>query len=166
SRRQGLTSDSSHRFERGVDYGGLERALDRATYLTAELAGGAAVRGAVHARAGLPEAPALRLRSRRLDALLGVPVPFDEATAILDRLGLAVEAVTEEGEGPVARVRGATFRPDVKGEHDLIEEVARIRGFDTIPPASPRSWRSRPGSRASSHARSGGSRWSSGSPRR
>jgi len=137
SRRQGLASDSSHRFERGVDYGGLERALDRATVLVAELAGGAVVRGAVHARGALPEVPTLRLRSRRLDALLGVPVPFDEATGILDRLGFAVEEVTEEGTGPVARVRGATFRPDVKGEHDLIDEVSRIRGFDIIPTRLP-----------------------------
>ncbi len=137
SRRQGLASDSSYRFERGVDFGALERALDRAASLTAELGGGALVRGAIHARQGLPEVPTLRLRSGRLDALLGVPVPFDEATAILDRLGLAVESVADEGGERVARVRGTSFRPDVKGEHDLIEEVARIRGLDAIPTVLP-----------------------------
>ncbi|MBN2194576.1 MAG: phenylalanine--tRNA ligase subunit beta [Polyangiaceae bacterium] len=137
SRRQGLSSDSSYRFERGVDFGALERVLDRATSLTAELGGGAAVRGAIHARSGLPEIPVLRLRSRRLDALLGTKVPFDEATAILDRLGLAVESVAETDGERVARVRGVSFRPDVKGEHDLIEEVARIRGFDAIPTVLP-----------------------------
>jgi phenylalanyl-tRNA synthetase beta chain len=137
SRRQGLSSDSSYRFERGVDFGGLERALDRATSLTAELGGGAVVRGAIHARGALPSVPALRLRSSRLDALLGTAVPFAEATAILDRLGLRVEAVTGEGPDRVAQVRGASFRPDVKGEHDLIEEVARIRGLESIPTVLP-----------------------------
>jgi phenylalanyl-tRNA synthetase beta chain len=79
----------------------------------------------------------MRLRSRRLDALLGTEVPFAEATAMLERLGFAVSAVKDTDEGPVAEVAGASFRPDVSREIDLVEEVARVRGLDAIPTVLP-----------------------------
>jgi phenylalanyl-tRNA synthetase beta chain len=78
----------------------------------------------------------MALRSSRLDALLGAPVPFAEATGILERLGFSVVS-RGAGSAASAEVRGVSFRPDVTSEVDLIEEVARVRGFDAIPSALP-----------------------------
>jgi len=137
SRRQGLSSDSSFRFERGTDWGDVPVVLDRAANLLGELCGGAVVPGAIIDDGELPPIPTITLRSSRLDALLGVAVPFDEALAILARLGLEVTSTRGEGTAAVATVRGASWRPDIAGEHDLIEEVARIRGLDAIPTVLP-----------------------------
>jgi phenylalanyl-tRNA synthetase beta chain len=137
SRRQGLATESSHRFERGVDWGGLPFALERATALLAELSSGEVARGSILVRGATLERPMIRLRSKRLDALLGITIPFGEATAILQRLGFGVTAAVDEDGAPVAEVTGASFRPDVSREADLIEEVARIRGLESIPPVLP-----------------------------
>jgi phenylalanyl-tRNA synthetase beta chain len=143
SRRQGLHSESSHRFERGVDYAAVPRVLERAKALLGELAGGRIVKGSIHARAPDVEQPLITLRSARLDALLGVAVPFAEATAILEHLGFSV-ASRGSGASATAEVRGVSFRPDVTSEVDLIDEVARVRGFDLIPTALPASLPRRP----------------------
>jgi phenylalanyl-tRNA synthetase beta chain len=137
ARRHGLHTESSFRFERGVDYGALPRVLDHAQAHLTELAGGAAVRGAIHAKGALPELPRVRLRSKRLDALLGVAVPFSEARATLARLGLDVGPARKQDEDEIADVGGATWRPDIAREADLIEEVARVRGLDAIPTVLP-----------------------------
>jgi phenylalanyl-tRNA synthetase beta chain len=137
ARRHGLHTESSYRFERGVDWGAVPRVLERAKVLLTELAGGAAVAGAIHAKGPDCEPPRIGLRSSRLNKLLGVSVPFEEATAILSRLGLAVGEVSEQGGDRIAEVRGASFRPDISREVDLIEEVARVRGLDQIPTVLP-----------------------------
>lgn len=137
SRRHGLHSESSHRFERGVDFAAVPRVLERAKVLLTELAGGAAVPGATHARAEESPLPRITLRSSRLNALLGSDVPFGEATGILERLGFEVEKVSGSGETAVAEVRAVSFRPDVRREVDLIEEVSRVRGLDAIPTRLP-----------------------------
>ncbi len=137
SRRQGLSSDSSYRFERGTDWAAVPTVLDRAAHLLSELCGGAVVPGAIIDDGELPAVPTITLRSSRLDALLGVAVPFAEALAILERLGLAVVEQSGDGSAASAQVRGASWRPDIAGEHDLIEEVARIRGLDEIPTVLP-----------------------------
>lgn len=132
ARRHGLHTESSFRFERGVDWARVPLVLERAKVLLTELAGGSSARGAVHAKSPL-DVPSMRLRSRRLDALLGVPVPFQEAESILSRLGFGiVRSGSDELE-----VRGASHRPDVAREADLIEEVARVRGLDRIPTVLP-----------------------------
>lgn len=133
SRRHGLHTESSHRFERGVDPGRLPEVLAHAVQLVTELAGGAALPGTIHEKKEPPPAPTVRLRSSRLDALLGTPVPFEEATSILSRLGFAI-AKKDEGS---AEVIVPTHRPDVSREADLIEEVARVRGLDAIPTVLP-----------------------------
>ncbi len=133
SRRHGLGTESSFRFERGVDFGAVPRVLEIATALICELGGGAAVKGAIHAKGPEPELPVVPLRSQRLNALLGVEVPFAEATGILRRLGLEV---VRDGSTEV-EVRGASHRPDISREADLIEEVARVRGLDLIPSKIP-----------------------------
>ncbi len=133
-RRHGLHTESSFRFERGVDWADLDAVLARAKSLVAKLGGGQVVQGVSHAGGGAPTLPEIRLRSARLDALLGVAVPFEEALGILERLGLEV---IERGPD-AALVRGASFRPDLTLEADLIEEVARVRGFERIPSVLPR----------------------------
>lgn len=137
SRRHGLHTESSHRFERGVDYGAVPRVLERAKRLLAELSGGKLVRGAIHAKAPDPELPRITLRSARLDSLLGAPVPFDEAGSILERLGFSIAGRSGAGAAPSLEVRGASHRPDVTREVDLIDEVARVRGLDSIPTRLP-----------------------------
>jgi phenylalanyl-tRNA synthetase beta chain len=134
SRRHGLHTESSHRFERGVDRGDAPDVLAHAASLITELAGGAAVPGAHHVFEEPPAVPVLTLRSARLDALLGSPVPLAQASAILNRLGFAAEKGASEG---TLAVKVPTFRPDVSREVDLIEEVARVRGLDAIPTVLP-----------------------------
>jgi phenylalanyl-tRNA synthetase beta chain len=143
ARRQGLHTESSHRFERGVDYGAVPRVLERAKALLGELAGGRIVKGSMHARAERAAEPAVTLRSARLDRLLGVAVPFAEAADILGRLGFPV-TVRGSGASATAEVLPVSFRPDVTSEVDLIEEVARVRGFDKIPTLLPNALPRRP----------------------
>ena len=138
SRRHGLHTESSYRFERGTDWAAPPHVLDRAAGLLCELAGGAVVGGRIHAKGPDRETPRMKLRSSRLDALLGTRVPFDEATSVLDRLGLRVHGVEERSGDRVADVEGASWRPDIGREVDLIEEVARIRGLDELPTILPR----------------------------
>ncbi len=137
SRRHALHTESSFRFERGVDWGAVPRVLEHAKALLTQLASGAAVPGAIHAKGPAPAIPEMTLRSRRLDALVGMPVPFDQALGILRRLGFEVGAVRGAGADASAEVSGASWRPDISREVDLIEEVARVRGLDRIPTVLP-----------------------------
>jgi len=145
ARRYGMHTEASHRFERGVDYAGVPHVLERAKVLLSELAAGAVVPGALHARGSEPLLPEITLRGERLDAMIGAPVPFDEVRGIIERLGFPVLSSTT-GPHPSLRTRAVSFRPDVTREVDLIEEVARVRGLDAIPtrlpaiaPQSPRN---------------------------
>jgi phenylalanyl-tRNA synthetase beta chain len=137
SRRHGLHTESSHRFERGVDYGAVPVVLERAKALLAELSGGSVVPGAIHARGPDVLPQKIRLRSSRLDRIVGVPVPFDEAVGILERLEFKVAARTGAGAGEVVDIEAASHRPDVAIEADLMDEVIRLRGLDAIPARLP-----------------------------
>src|ERR1700733_2809611 len=128
SRRHGLHTEASHRFERGVDPGDVRAVLARATSLATELAGGAAVRGEIHAGDPSPKRITVTLRGPRLDQLVGDTIPLPEARAILERLGCGV---TEKGKDALD-VLVPTHRPDIGREVDVIDEVARIRGMDRI----------------------------------
>lgn len=133
ARRHGLHTESSHRFERGVDPSGLATVLAQAGALTVHLSGGAASRSPVHVVAKTAERAELTLRHARLEQLLGCAVDRDEARGILERLGFEVEPWTDG----VTKVRVPTHRPDIGREVDLIEEVARVRGLDAIPTELP-----------------------------
>jgi phenylalanyl-tRNA synthetase beta chain len=128
ARRHGLHSESSHRFERGVDPAGVATVLARAGAQTVELAGGATASKALHVRVAEPKRAEIRFRHERMEQLLGVDVAREEAKAILERLGC-------EFQGD--KVLAPTHRPDLTIEVDLIEEVARVRGLDAIPTVLP-----------------------------
>lgn len=137
SRRHALQTESSYRFERGVDWALIPTVIEKAKVLLTELAGGAAVRDVIHARGKTPDVPTVTLRASRLSGLLGIDVPFDDAARVLGRLGLRVNRVEEAGADRVAIVSGASFRHDISREVDLIEEIARIRGLERIEPKLP-----------------------------
>ncbi len=137
ARRHSMHTESSHRFERGTDHGGTGLAMERARYLLAKYAEGKVAPGVVRADGGEIELPSIELHSTHIDSLLGVEVPFRIVTDILQKLGLAVEYLVDADQGPVASIRGASHRPDIGIEEDLIEEVARIRGLDNIPTILP-----------------------------
>ena len=130
SRGLKLASDSSYRFERGIDPAGVELASRRAARLIVELAGGALAAGVV--REGEPHEAAtpraVSMRAQRCADLLGDAIPVDEQSACLDKLGLSPTVVGNTIECTVP-----TFRLDLEREVDLIEEVARVRGLDATP---------------------------------
>ena len=131
SRVLGFGSDSAYRFERGVDFSGTVNALERATQLVLEICGGKA--GPVsEARAALPERKPVTLRLKRAERLLGIELGVDEVSAMLRRLGF--EFTASNGE---FRVTPPAHRFDIAIEEDLVEEVARIHGYDNIPAATP-----------------------------
>jgi len=129
ARRFGLHTDASMRFERGVDPVEQRRAIERATALLVAIAGGTP--GPVTEVADescLPVRPAVLLRRERLARVLGVSLQDEEVRGILERLGNTVTPVDEGWE-----VTPPTFRFDIAIEEDLIEEVARVHGYDEIP---------------------------------
>jgi phenylalanyl-tRNA synthetase beta chain len=134
SRRLGLRTEASTRFERGIDPEGTLRAARRAAGLIAGLSGGAVLRGAVdaHLAAARGARPLIMLRLARIERLLGVPVPVEDAVAILSRLGLEVHF-----DADALRARPPIGRRDLEREEDLIEEIARHYGYDRIPEAMP-----------------------------
>ncbi len=128
ARRHGLHSESSHRFERGVDPAGVATVLAAASALTVSLTGGSAAREALHVRVAEPQRAAIPFRHARLEQLLGVEVPEAEARAIFERLGCELAG---------DKILAPTHRPDLTLEVDLIEEIARVRGLDAIPTVLP-----------------------------
>jgi phenylalanyl-tRNA synthetase beta chain len=135
ARRLGLHTDASHRYERGVDPALQRRAMERATQLILDIAGGVAG-PVVEARAGdhLPVRQPVTLRRERLRRLLGYDVAAEEVSDILSRLGMRITRQDEAGWEVVP----PSFRFDIAIEADLIEEVARVHGYDSIPSAPPR----------------------------
>ena len=129
ARRLGLLTDAAQRFERGVDPELPRRAIERATALLLEIAGGRPGPISEARAAAFPGAqPRIRLRRRRLERLLGTTVPDEEVRELLAAIGDRVE---EHGEGWELGVPSHRF--DLAIEADLVEEVARLRGFDRIP---------------------------------
>ncbi len=133
ARRHALHSESSHRFERGVDPEGVLFAQDRAAKLLAELCQATVAPGRVDA---CPKPAARRtftLRFERVGQVLGTPVEKSKVAAVLTGLGFQLEL-----SGETAKVTVPSWRGDVEGEADCVEEVARTLGFGSIPAALPR----------------------------
>ncbi|MCC5879049.1 MAG: phenylalanine--tRNA ligase subunit beta [Idiomarina sp.] len=135
ARRFGLHTDASHRYERGVDPELQRTAMERATALLVEICGGQAgpVVEALSAE-HLPKANNVSLRRERLARVLGIQVADAQVTELLTRLGFAVET-TDAGW----LVEVPTYRFDITIEEDLIEEVARVYGYNNIPSVAPRA---------------------------
>ncbi|WP_426688106.1 phenylalanine--tRNA ligase subunit beta [Rhodanobacter ginsengiterrae] len=133
ARKLGLHTDASHRFERGVDPALPRRALERATELLLAIAGGKAGPVLVAENlADLPVPTAVALRRARLKRVLGVEVADAEVARIFTALGMQVVATADGWQ-----VTAPSSRFDIEREEDLIEEVARIFGYDNIPAATP-----------------------------
>ena len=128
-RRYGLVTDASQRFERGVDPTLQERAIERVTQLLLDCAGG--VPGPVEVtelREELPQRAVVKFRPERARRVIGAPVADDAIATIFERLGMELGR-----DGSVWQVRCPPWRFDITIEEDLIEEVARVHGFDRIP---------------------------------
>jgi phenylalanyl-tRNA synthetase beta chain len=130
SRRLGLSSDSSYRYERRVDPGALLAARDRALALLIELTGATISSASSVVGAPPPPREPIRLRGKKIDALLGVHIPFDVGEEQLERLGCEKRSARIDGE---MIWQPPTFRDDLAREIDLIEELARLHGLDAIP---------------------------------
>ena len=129
SKQCGLSSDSSYRFERGADIGGVIWASDRTAQLIQQLAGGQVARGIVDALAKPIEKRRVRCRYAQVNRLLGIEVPAETVKKVFG--GLSLNVVTSDANG--CEVEVPTFRVDLEREADLIEEVCRIHGVDKIP---------------------------------
>jgi phenylalanyl-tRNA synthetase beta chain len=133
SKALALSTESSYRFERGVDLEQVDWASRRAAALMVAHAGAAAAPGVVDVYPGVPSPVRIGLRHDRARSLLGTPVTDAEIERILAALDLPVV----ERKAGACTVAVPTFRPDLTEEADLIEEVARIHGLDRVPAPSP-----------------------------
>lgn len=123
----GIDSEAALRFEKGVDPNMVPYALDRAAHLLAGLGGGSVREGTVDV---YPQAIVPRnipLRIGRTQSLLGIDIPAPKMSGLLASIGLDVK------DGDPLDVRVPTFRPDLEREIDLVEEVARLHGYENIP---------------------------------
>ena len=128
-RRLGFVSDAGYRFERGVDFEGCARAVERATQLIVEVCGGrAGPLTDVLAKDDLPRRDPVRVRTARVARILGVELPAESIRAAFSRLDFAF---TQDGADFM--VTPPSFRFDLALEEDFIEEAARMHGYDAIP---------------------------------
>ena len=137
----GMSTEASYRFERGADPGIVLAALDRAAELITELAGGTICKGIVDVYLGEQPLTEIRLRPGRVNFVLGTELETATMEEILKRLGFDIEESRPE-IAPTAectvQVTVPSFRSDVTREIDLIEEIARVYGYDNIPTTLPK----------------------------
>lgn len=127
SKKYGLRSDSSYRFERGVDWNGVVSAQARAALLIKELASGEICSGRIDIYPEMEKQKIIPLRVSRVNQLLGGSFSSEQTQDLLSRLGMEIAEPSE-----TMQVKIPSFRPDLSREVDLIEEIARIDGFDKV----------------------------------
>ena len=134
ARSYGLHTDASHRFERGVDYDQQRQAMDRATMLLQSIVGGEA--GPIVEQVSAEHLPSLNevtLRKARLESLLAYKIDDQKVLDILTRLGLSLVSSNDESWTFTA----PSWRFDIAIEADLVEEVARVYGYNNLPSTNP-----------------------------
>ncbi len=136
SKRLALHTEASYRFERGADPAVVIAALDRASQLIAEIAGGTICKGVVDVYPGRKEPLKIRLRKDRVNFVLGTSIEVEEIEQTLSRLGFGIEPNQIEVDN--FEVIVPSFRLDITREIDLIEEIARVYGYDNIPTTLPK----------------------------
>lgn len=129
SRALKLSTDASYRFERGVDPNGTIVALERAARLIVECCGATLVDGGIDCNFGVAPFPPIKLRVSRTCACLGIQLKIGEITELLARIGIKAEQIDPD----TLQVTAPSFRVDLEREIDLIEEVARLKGYNEIP---------------------------------
>jgi phenylalanyl-tRNA synthetase beta chain len=129
-RKAGIVSDARYRFERGVDPGFILPGLDLATAVMMEVAGGAPSKRKV---AGAPPASKtmVSFSFSQVEKLAGIKIPEKEMRATLEALGFAIDG---KG-GKTVKVKAPSWRPDIHGGADLVEEIVRVKGLDKVPSA-------------------------------
>ena len=135
ARRYNFSTDAAHRFERGVDYATTVEHIERITQLIVEICGvpGKTQVGPVDDQAiNLPQRKPVRLRMARAAKIIGIPLTAAQIADIFTRLGLPF---TQQGED--FEVTAPSYRFDIEIEEDLIEEIARVHGFENIPALPP-----------------------------
>ncbi len=133
SKRLGLSTEASYRFERGADIGGATTALKRALSLFYRLAGGKIARGIIDNYPKGHTPPHISLRVDRTNRFLGTAFPRDVISGYLGSLEMEVSTINENE----LNVKPPSFRVDITREADLMEEVARLSGYDNIPVTTP-----------------------------
>ncbi|MGD2133323.1 MAG: phenylalanine--tRNA ligase subunit beta, partial [Maricaulaceae bacterium] len=134
-RKLGITSDAQYRFARGVDPASVEEGLDLATALVLEMCGGKATEASIVGKPSIKGAK-VSFRPEQVKRLTGLEVSDDDCRTILTDLGFAVAARKSKG---AITVTAPSWRGDVEGEADLVEEIARIVGYDKLPEVSLRA---------------------------
>jgi phenylalanyl-tRNA synthetase beta chain len=140
ARQYGLHTDASHRYERGIDPQLQHDAMERATQLLLDIVGGEAG-PIVEAQSSehIPKQKNVTLRREKLDTRIGHVIEDEQVNEILTRLGFAVSE-TGEGQAKQWQVIVPAYRFDIKVEVDLIEEIARIYGYNNIPNVAPKAF--------------------------
>ncbi|OEU45006.1 MAG: phenylalanine--tRNA ligase subunit beta [Desulfobacterales bacterium S7086C20] len=128
AKQLGLSTESSYRFERGVDHGGVVRALDRATQLICRLAGGKLASGIIDEYPKPIPEKVIELSTNRTNRLLGTSFDRDKIASYLESVELDVKILDED----ILKVVPPTFRVDLERPQDLMEEVARLSGYNGI----------------------------------
>ncbi|MDI3473024.1 MAG: phenylalanyl-tRNA synthetase beta chain [Thermotogaceae bacterium] len=134
AKKHRISTDSSYRFERGVDPNDAEIVIKRVVSLIVKLAGGKVAKGIYDTYPKRINPKEVILRKQRVDSILGTPVEKGQIVKILQGLGFEVK---ESSDKSTLKVVVPTYRPDVEREIDLIEEIGRINGYSSIPSALP-----------------------------
>lgn len=135
ARKFGMHTDASHRFERGVDSELQIKAMERATKLVLEIAGGNAG-PTTHAaqKSALPKSKNIKFERSEISRILGIEIPTAKATRIMKDLGMTVKNAKGGWQ-----VKAPSWRFDIREQHDLVEEIGRCFGFDKVKPRMPNS---------------------------